>query len=361
MFLIRSKMKLVWRSVIICTAVQIQLMGPCGEKCVGAPPQQDRIADIEIEGMIDLAAENAIERGLNWLARSQNADGSFGGDRQLSGNVAVCALAGLAFLCEGSTPDRGPYATEITRCTDFILRHQSDSGLINNPDFSSNGPMYGHGFAMLLLAEVQGMSPRYQLRSNLERAVALLVDTQNDEGGWRYQPVKSEADVSVTVCQMMALRAAKNAGIYVPAETVDRCLDYVKRAQNPDGGFSYRLQGARESEFPRSAAAVVALQSAGIYEGPEIDAAIAYLLQFRPAPNQVQSTYFYYGHYYAVQAMWQEGGEPWQRWFPAIRNGLVELQRSEGAWTSRYSPEYSTAMALIVLQIPNNVLPIFQR
>ena len=40
----------------------------------------------------------------------------------------------------------------------------------------------------------------------------------------------------------MALAAARDAGIDVPKETIDRAIDYVKKSQNGDGGFRYLLQ-----------------------------------------------------------------------------------------------------------------------
>ena len=196
----------------------------------------------------------------------------------------------------------------------------------------------------------------------LVAAVKLIVNTQNKQGGWRYQPVRADADISVTICQIMALRAARNAGIFVPKETVDRCIEYVKRSQNPDGGFMYILGQGGESIFPRSAAGVVALYSAGVYEGPEITKGIAYLMKFLPEKGKVPAaSYYYYGQYYAVQAMWHAGGESWQRWYPAARDDLLSKQARDGTWQSAFSNDYGTAMACIVLQMPNGVLPIFQR
>ena len=130
----------------------------------------------------------------------------------------------------------------------------------------------------------------------------------------------------------MALRAARNAGLFVPNETIDRAIDYVKRSQNADGGFMYMIQGG-ESAFPRSAAAVAALYSAGIYKGPEIAKGLDYLMQFLPAEGVARREgYYFYGHYYAVQAMWQAGGEHWRRWYPAIRDELIARQRDDGSW-----------------------------
>jgi len=267
----------------------------------------------------------------------------------------------MAFLAGGSTPDRGPYGEEVTLVTDYLADHTLQSGFITAADAESHGPMYGHGFATLYLAEVYGMSPRDDVRDKLSRAVELIVRTQNDEGGWRYQPRPEDADLSVTICQVMALRAARNAGIRVPRETIDRCVDYVKRSQNADGGFRYML-GPGPSAFPRSAAGVVALYSAGIYEGPELDRGLSYLDQFVPARNVVAAdAHFYYGHYYGVQAMWQAGGPRWQRWYPAIRDQLIERQQADGSWQDAICSEYGTAMAAIILQMPNNSVPIFQR
>ena len=221
--------------------------------------------------------------------------------------------------------------------------------------------MYGHGFATMFLAECYGMSPRPELREKLAKAVKLIVNCQNKDGGWRYQPVRADADISVTVCQIMALRAARNAGLFVPHETIDRAIDYVKRSQNADGGFMYMIQGG-ESAFPRSAAAVAALYSAGIYKGPEIAKGLDYLMQFMPSEGATRhESYYFYGQYYAAQAMWQAGGQRFGRWYPAVRDELVGRQRDDGSWLDPVGNECAAAMALVVLQMPNNYLPIFQR
>jgi len=307
------------------------------------------------------AVDLAVERGLDFLASRQHNDGSFGAG-SYRGNVAVCALAGMAFMAGGSTPGRGPYGDRVDRCVDYLLANTQGSGFINHPPSASHGPMYGHGFAALFLAECYGASRRPELREALRKAVLLIVNTQNDEGGWRYRPQRLDADISVTICQVMALRAARNAGLHVPRETIDRCIDYVKKSQNPDGGFMYMLSQGGESDFPRSAAGVVALYSAGVYEGPEIGGGIQYLLNFTPERGVVRrETYYFYGHYYAVQAMWHRGGEAWARWYPAVRDEMLARQSPDGSWRSPISNDYATAMCCIVLQVPNNFLPIFQR
>lgn len=302
----------------------------------------------------------AIDRGLEFLAAQQHDDGSFGSGGY-SRDVAVCGLSGMAFMASGSTPGRGRYGGQVARCVDYILANTQENGFINVPGSGSHGPMYGHGFATLFLAEVYGMSAKPEVREKLTKAVTLIVNSQNTDGGWRYQPVRRDADISVTICQVMALRAARNAGIFVPGETIDRCIDYVKRSQNADGGFMYMIQGG-QSAFPRSAAGVVALYSAGIYEGPEIEKGLAYLMDNLPRGGGFsRESHYFYGHYYAVQAMWHAGGDFWNQWYPAIRDELLSRQREDGSWMDSICAEYGTAMALIVLQMPNNYLPIFQR
>jgi hypothetical protein len=310
--------------------------------------------------MMTPETDQAIKKGLAWLARSQISDGSFGGGTY-RGNIAVTSLAGLAFMASGSSPGRGPYGTQIDKALMYVMENTSQSGFIAVAASSTHGPMYSHGFGTLFLAEAYGMTHRPEIREKLQKAVRLIIDCQNVEGGWRYQPKRLDADISVTICQINALRAARNAGLYVPNETVQACIRYVKRSQNHDGGFKYMLQGGA-SAFPRSAAGVVALQSAGEYNSKEVRDGIGYLRQYiREIKLGNRYSHYYYGHYYAAQAMWLRGGPEWAEWYPAIRDELIRRQTPSGYWPDTICHEYGTAMALIILQIPNNYLPIFQR
>jgi hypothetical protein len=315
------------------------------------------------EGTFELmtpGVDTSVSRGLAWLATQQNDDGSFG-TGAYRGNVAVTSLAALAFMANGSTPGRGPYGANVEKALKYVMDNTSPSGFVCVPHAATHGPMYSHGFGTLFLAEAYGMTHRPEIREKLEKAVQLIVKTQNREGGWRYQPRPDDADLSVTICQINALRAARNAGIFVPKETVDACIRYVKQAQNPDGGFKYMLTGGG-SAFPRSAAGVVALQSAGLYEGDEIDKGFTYLRQFMPEIKfGPRFSHYFYGHYYAAQAFWIRGGDDWTKWYTSIRDELLSKQADQGYWTDSIGNEYGTAMALIILEIPNNYLPIFQR
>ena len=327
--------------------------------------QKQRSVDSSGRKLVTPQTDKAIERGLKWLAKQQQPNGSFGSIGGYRENVGVTALAGMAFLASGSTPDRGPYGREVTAVMNFLLAQAQPSGFIMSEKPSqSHGPMYGHGFATLFLAEIYGTIERDDLRPKLSKAVRLIIASQNTNGGWRYSPSSRDADLSVTVCQMMALRAARNAGFAVAGETVEKCILYLRKCQNDDGGFRYQLEAERESLFPRSAAAIVGFYSAGRYDGTEVESGLTYLSQFRPGSGLTNRNNYFYGHYYAVQAAWQAGGEHWFAWYPAIRDDLVPKQESDGSWrdtTPFVGSEYATAMACLVLQMPNNLLPIFQR
>jgi hypothetical protein len=269
----------------------------------------------------------------------------------------------MAFLSAGHTPGRGKYGPQVTKATDFLLASTEPSGYIIRVDSASHGPMYGHGFATLFLAEVYGMSPRDDVRTALKSATQIIVNSQSKEGGWRYDPDGKEADISVTVCQMMALRAARNSGISVPKGTIDQAVAYVRQCQTTDGGFRYQLQQTPRSLFPRSAAALVGMYSAGIYEGDDLQRGLKYVLQHQPQGDALRfEPHYFYGHYYAVQAMWHAGDDYWKTWYPSIRDELIARQLPDGSWPdSLVNNEYGTAMACLILQMPNNFLPIFQR
>jgi len=302
----------------------------------------------------------AVEAGFRYLRSQQNTDGSFGRGRY-GRHVGITSLCALAFMSDGNLPGRGPYGEQVQKALDFVLAHSTETGLLAAE--TSHGPMYGHGFAALFLGEIYGMNPDDQrVRDALVKAVDLIVGTQNEEGGWRYNPVPYDADISVTICQIMALRSARNAGIKVPKRTIDRAVSYVRRCQNPDGGFKYMLQSGG-SAWPRTAAGVASLYYAGIYDDDSIDRGIAYLkANAFPGRAPAAQAHYYYGHYYAVQTMYLSGGEHWQQWWPAIREELINKQASNGGWLDHHAGgAYASAMALIILQMPKRYLPIFQK
>jgi hypothetical protein len=349
------------------------------DKRGGDDPRGDAIPDGSASrGMITAETDKAIERGLQYLKehRRQNGDKCYFGTGGYEGNVAMTSLSALAFMAGGNQPNRGTYGKIVTDTLRFILAQENRDG--NTPGFLYNptptlqhGPMYGHGFATLFVAEASGMvhdrELRDEVKKKLHRAVDCIKRAQSREGGWRYYPRSNDADISVTVCQIMALRAARNAGVTVEKKVIDDCVKYVKTCQDKQSGwFRYMAQGggSRGDAFPRTAAGVAALYCAGIYKGEEIDLGLKFLKENRPRGSAIGLgglDHYFYGHYYAVQAMWTAGGDYWKEWYPYIRDELLERQRPDGAWPDRICTHYGTAMACIILQVPNNYLPILQK
>jgi hypothetical protein len=322
----------------------------------GKPPHADTTKTAE--ELITPKTAAAIEKGLKFLDKAQIKTGpnrgSFG-NSGAGGSVAVAGLAGLAFLCGGNVPGRGKYGKAVEHCIEFITRNTHKTGYIARPS-NAYGNMYGHGFAALFLSQAFGMTRKKKLEEKLRAAVRLILYAQNKEGGWRYSPSPSSADLSITVCQIMALRGARDAGINVPDKVRDKAIQYVKKSQDASGGFKYTLSGGHTT-FALSAAGVVSLYSAGIYDGKEIENGLKYLKKNKAG----SSGHFFYGHYYGVQAFWHAGGEAWNEWYPSIRKTLLGMQAANGSWSAGQGNAYATAMALIILQMPMDVVPVFAR
>ncbi|MBM3457354.1 MAG: terpene cyclase/mutase family protein [Armatimonadetes bacterium] len=260
-------------------------------------------------------------------------------------------------MSAGHQPDRGPYGAVLRRGADYLVRHSQRTGLIYNPQAFAGPPMYGHGFATLALAELYGMTRRQDLREPLEHAVDLVIRTQNAEGGWRYHPRVADADISVVICQIMALRAAANAGVRVPKDTTARAIEYVKRcANNADGGFSY-MPVHRDSGQARTGAGVLSLIVMGERSSPECQRGLEYLLNQRPGNDRFP----FYALYYCTQAAYQAGGKYWRYWYPKASEYLVSSQRQDGSWYDGPGQPYATAMGVLALQVPAALLPIYQK
>ncbi|AMV19090.1 prenyltransferase/squalene oxidase repeat-containing protein [Planctomyces sp. SH-PL14] len=321
------------------------------------------------------ATREAIARGLRWLAGRQTADGAFGDRGAYAGNVGVAALCGTAFLCAGGVRSR--WADIVTRCTGYLVSRAQPGGFIVEEEVRTHGPMYGHGFAVAYLSQVlgaeegAGLAPGgSRVAAVLRKGVELILSAQDEQGAWRYTPFPDDSDVSVTTCQLIALLSARGAGISVPREVIDRGVGFVMSCQNPDGGFRYRVKDPPESLWPRSAAAVVALAQAGrevaagaAGGGAAVRRGVRYLERGpRGTPLPRQAEYFYYGRFYEAQVVWREGAAAWGRWFPAVREELLVMQLGDGRWGDlQIGDEYATAMALMVLQMPENVVPMLSR
>jgi squalene cyclase len=303
---------------------------------------------------MDDASRKAVAKTLEWLAGKQNANGSWS-DSRYQQNTAITSFALMAFLSQGHLPNRGLYSPEVSKGCRFLMAAQRDDGYLIG---AAGGNMYCHGMATLALSQLYGMSGDVEVKPVLKKAIDLIVRCQSREGGWRYNPEPSGADISVTIMQVMALRSAKSSGIHVPDETLKRAVDYINKCYEPrSGGFRYQ-PGSGSPGFARTAAGVCVLQLTGGYDAKEIPRSIEYMKN-----NLDQKQHYWYGHYYACHAMHQVGGRDWETYYSKMRNLLLQTQGADGSWSKPYEvgPVYHSAIAVIILSVPENYLPIFQR
>ncbi len=288
------------------------------------------------------ATTNAVPRGLAWLAAQQRADGSW------SENVALNSLAVLAHYSAGHPPvaalaKRGHSGADLESALAFILTQQSPDGAFT----TNNAFMYGHGITTLLLAESTGMT-KQPVRPALEKSVQLILRSQAvaksdyHAGGWRYLPGSPDSDLSVTVWQIVALKAARDVGVPVPRAAMERALAYVKRCEHPQGGFGYQPGGLPNQS--RTAAAIVALRLCG--ERPST----RWLAE---NPLRWDSPFFYYAAHYAAHTGWDA-------------QMLAKKQNPDGSWpvtegedARKGGPVYCTAMAILALTAEWKYLPAF--
>lgn len=303
--------------------------------------------------------DSAVQRGLEWLVAAQHEDGSWG-SQGFRGSAAVTAQVMLSLFSSGSTPAAGPYAEASRRAAYYLQQHSGNNGLIAANEAAAHGPMYGHAFATLALAESWGELSEPLFLSSLVRATSLITGTQNEDGGWRYQPVSGDADISVTASMLVALRGLVAAGVEVDASTAERAVSYILSLQNEDGGFRY-LQVAGPSAAPRTAAALFAIQLAGV-QGPAIERGFVWLDQ-HPISMDETDGYALYGLAASASARWQRriasnDWDAWDDWFEPVARSLLDHQQKDGSWSDPSCPEYGTAAAISILQTPAGLLPI---
>jgi hypothetical protein len=331
---------------------------------VAAPgAAQDEVLPVHPPG-VTRDTRQAIDRGLKFLAREQSKDGSWRtGGGYGSYPVAMTGLAGLALVSSGSTMVRGPYAKHVRRAVDYCLSRQQPNGLIAAVAEEAR-PMYGHGFSMLFLAQIYGMeedkSRQRRIQAALHRGIQLIARSQSRDGGWLYTPDARGDEGSVTITQVQALRACRNAGLHVPKKVIDLAIKYIERSQQTDGGIAYRVR-SRGSRPALTAAACAVLYNAGSYDSPAADKCFKYAWR-HCQPTGSSRSHYYYTQLYMSQAVWQKGDQHWSKYYPGIQRFLLRMQQGNGSWRGDGAGlVYGTSIALLILQIPYNNLPILSR
>ena len=316
------------------------------------------------EGSPELTPEasKAIDNGLKYLLSTQNKDGSWDSNGEGGHSVGITSLALMAFMAKAHFPGFGPHGDELSRAMKWLLKEARKS-----PNGYLGTVMYEHGLATLALSEMWGMcrdpDDDDAIQKSLEKAVEVILRSQNPGGGWRYQPqADGGEDTSCTMTVFHALASARQAGIVVPNETIAKVVKYLKSVHDvQSGGFVYK--GSRTVTFPCTAGGAYIAQLAGQRDTEMVSAALRNIKSQSPGIITGNSHYYYYGHYYAIQAMVQAGDDEYAKWYPQIRDALISKQNVQGAWgrINKQGISYETPMTIIILATPHRYIPIYQR
>jgi hypothetical protein len=288
-------------------------------------------------------------RGLSYLVKAQNAEGRWN-EMPYGAEPAVVALSVISMLAHGDDPNNGPYSEAIRRGLDFVLKQMNAAtGYIGRS-------MYNHGFSALALAEAYGQVDDERLGPALDKAVKLIISSQsrNPFNAWRYSPESMDADTTVSGAQMVALFAARNAGIAVPEDAIQKGLRFFLKCQTPEGGFGYT--GATSPNGARTAIGCLMLALSKEKKSKEFENAFKYLKSAAP-----DASYQQYYLYYASQAFFQASPEAWNDWNRRNIKTLASTQNDDGSWDGQFGPTFSTAASLLSLALNYRYLPIYER
>ncbi len=322
--------------------VPVALFAATGVHAQSIPRRQDDPIPAQVEAM--------YTKGLRFLATTQSADGNWS-DRSGS-EPGVVGLCVMAFLAHGEDPNHGPYAKNIRSGLKFIINKQKQ---VNGYIGSS---MYNHGFATLALAEAYGVVEDERIAPALRKAVDLILSAQerNPRHAWRYTPESSDADTTVTGCQLVALYAARNAGLAVPEEALKKGQAFMKRCRGSNGGYGYTSAGSGKPTL--TAIGSLTLSLAKDRDSKGYRASLEYL---KKQLNYRDRTYPFYFEYYMSQALFHADEDTWNNWNSRNIRFLSASQSRDGSWLGKRGPSFDTAGALLSLALNYRFLPIYEK
>lgn len=314
--------------------------------------------------MVSRDVHEIYAKGLAFLERTQNERGTWPAGE--GAGPGTTGLAVLAFLASGEDPNFGPYRDVIRNGLRHIISSQSGVTGYMGPS------MYHHGFATLALCEAYGVvddsdlyaadesEAKRSLGAAVELAVraALTSQKRNRSGAWRYAPNASDADTSVSGAVLMGLLAARNAGIEVPDESIDKAIDYFVGMTADDGtvGYASSSEGGGES-IARSSIANLVLAIARRKELKAYQTTSRYIIGHR----ETESTWPEYARYYQAQALFQSDVEIWSQWNDRLIQKLKRGQKPDGSFDGDLGVTNSTSMSLLALAVNFRFLPIYER
>jgi len=309
------------------------------------------------------------ERGIKYLADTQDENGSWSNSGQSGPGTVGMSL--MVFLASGEDPNFGKYSVNVRRCLRNIINSQdAATGYLGGQGGQS---MYHHGFGMLALAEAYGAVDDRNLWPDrkdgrtigqaLELAVRCAVTSQkkNQYGGWRYSPDAPDADTSVSGAVFVGLLAARNAGIEIPDESIDRAISYYQQMTSSSGQVAYAGMGGFDESTARVAIATLVYSIARRKDLSEFKATLGFLKERMEFTGADGRGYADYTRYYEAQALFQGDVDAWEKWNKLLVRQLKAAQQPDGSIRGEFGPHISTSLSMLALAVNYRFLPIYER
>lgn len=314
--------------------------------------------------------EEAVLRGLRWLQKVQNPDGTWGQRFK----PAMTGFALLCFLGHGETPRESvEFGGTVAKGIDAVIAQ----GVKANGLLGPKG--YEHSIVTYALAEALAMTQDERIPPLLTQAVDIIIKGQRPDGGWAYgysltpdTPDKTNSDTSVCGWAIQALKTAKLVELHHEnlGPALQNALKNIERVHNPQtGAFGYNRPGDRGV----GGLTAVGVLSILFIEGKPnkmsrqgIDA-----LMDLPRLNYKEKSASFYAWYYMTKACFQNQGTAWSRWNRMFQNELIQNQSADGSWPPSGADEpgkmneigpdpdvYRTALSILMLEVYYRYSPV---
>lgn len=341
---------------LVCITLSLVVIGLTAAARAQAP--QEHIGEV-----VPRDVREMYDRGLQYLIKSQSDEGDWRSGQQGPG---VTGMALMTFLASGDDPNFGLYSNQVRKAVRSIIRAQDAStGFFGDS-------MYHQGFATLALAEAYGsvddrsLWPAGEAKGRpigaaLELAVRASITSQkkNSFGAWRYSPDSNDADTSVSGAVLVGLLAARNAGIEVPDEAIDRAISFYQSMTSDSGQVAYTGGiGGFDESLARISIGSLVYSYARRKDLPQYKTTLDYLKQRLEQPA---SNYREYTIYYEAQALFQGDLASWEKWNKLLIRQLKQQQQPDGSFTGDFGPDVSTSLSLLALALNYRFLPIYER
>jgi hypothetical protein len=344
------------------------------------------------------ALAGSIRRGVEFLLKDQNADGSWGTPERTKGLNIYAPVPGahqafrtaVTSLCLTALMEAGGPGADVRRAVERgevwlfdnlpHLRRATADTLYN---------IWGHGYAVQALVRMHGRLPgdaarRQKIEALVRDQYDYLTRYESVDGGWGYYDFRvgskkpaTDSTSFMSAAVLVAFHDSKVIGVPPPEKLTKAALDSLHRQQKPDFTYLYGeymkyqpMHGINQpgGSLGRSQACNLALRLWGDKRITDtvltdwLDRLFARngwlgMGRKRPIPHEshfaVAGYFYYFGHYYAARCIDELKPEKRPFYQDQLAHLLIGLQEKDGSWWDfplyNYHQQYGTAFALMSL------------